>query len=58
MAARTVIVLLSFACLASGVGLAVAALRDPARAPQFERWSGICLVAGLALLGAALHFVR
>lgn len=44
----------SFLCLAAGVGLAVLARRRPERT-ALERWSGACLVAGLGLLGAALH---
>ncbi|MEA1832902.1 hypothetical protein U8607_12505 [Methylobacterium durans] len=52
------IVFTSFFCLAAGVGLAAASLRYPARAPALERWSGVCLVAGLALLGAGLQLQR
>ncbi|GEP06824.1 hypothetical protein [Methylobacterium oxalidis] len=52
------IVVSSFLCLAAGVGLAAASLRFPDRAPALERWSGVCLVAGLALLGAGLQLRR
>ncbi|WP_342105498.1 hypothetical protein [Methylobacterium sp. SI9] len=39
----------------SGVALARISLHDPARAATLERWSGVCLVLGLSLLGVALH---
>ncbi|MCJ2090292.1 hypothetical protein MKK88_30540 [Methylobacterium sp. E-005] len=42
-------------CLISGVALARISLQDPARAATLERWSGVCLVLGLSLLGIALH---
>ncbi|MFD0937666.1 hypothetical protein [Methylobacterium trifolii] len=45
----------SFGCLAAGVALATLALGDPERAPRLERWSGLCVIAGLCLLGFALH---
>ena len=38
-----------------GVGFAVLSRHDPARAASFERWSGVCIVLGLCLLGAALQ---
>ncbi len=47
--------LISLACLACGVSLAALSLRRPDRAATLERWSGICLLAGLGLLGFALH---
>jgi hypothetical protein len=47
--------LISLACLVGGVGLAALSLRRPERAAALERWSGICLLAGLGLLGLALH---
>jgi hypothetical protein len=50
--------MISLACLASGVGLAALSLRRPDRAAALERWSGICLLAGLGLLGFALHGSR
>ncbi len=45
-------------CLLSGVTLAALSLRDPERADLLERWSGICLVIGLCLLGVALRSSR
>jgi hypothetical protein len=45
-------------CLLSGVTLAALSLRDPERADLLERWSGICLVIGLCLLGVALGTSR
>ncbi|MDQ0446650.1 hypothetical protein [Methylobacterium aerolatum] len=42
----------------SGVALAVLSLRDPARAALFERWSGVCLMIGLCMLGVALRGAR
>jgi hypothetical protein len=39
----------------SGIVLACVSLHDPARAAVLERWSGVCLVLGLSLLGVALH---
>jgi len=45
-------------CLLVGVGLAIRSLRDPARAPLLERWSGVCLTVGLCLLGVALRSAR
>ncbi|WP_244027866.1 hypothetical protein [Methylobacterium sp. E-016] len=53
-----IVAMLSFACLTCGVGLARMSTRDPDRAPMLERWSGLCLLAGLALLGAALPLFR
>ncbi|WP_375465975.1 hypothetical protein [uncultured Methylobacterium sp.] len=50
--------MMSFTCLACGIGLAGLSMRDADRAPVLERWSGICLLAGLALLGAALPHLR
>lgn len=44
--------------LLSGVALAALSLKDPVRARMLERWSGICLVVGLCLLGAALRGAR
>ncbi|WP_280140993.1 hypothetical protein [Methylobacterium phyllostachyos] len=35
--------------------LARISLEDPARNAALERWSGVCLVLGLSLLGVALH---
>jgi hypothetical protein len=49
---------MSMGCLFCGVCLAGLSLRYPARAAVLERWSGICLMLGLCLLGAALHGVR
>jgi hypothetical protein len=40
------------------VGFAGLSLRYPARAAVLERWSGICIVLGLCLLGVALHGAR
>ncbi|WP_279593700.1 hypothetical protein [Methylobacterium sp. J-030] len=37
------------------MALARISLHDPARAAALERWSGVCLVLGLSLLGVALH---
>ena len=39
----------------SGIILAWVSLHDPGRAAVLERWSGVCLVLGLSLLGVALH---
>lgn len=44
--------------LLSGVILAAMSLRDPARAVSLERWSGICLIFGLCLLGVGLRITR
>ena len=52
------VAVMSLVCLICGVSLAGLSLRYPARAAVFERWSGICLVLGLCLLGAALHSAR
>lgn len=49
---------MSFVCLICGVALAHVSLYDPARAATLERWSGVCLVLGLSLLGVALHGAR
>ena len=46
---------MSLGCLVCGVGFAGLSLRDPVRAAAFERLSGVCLVLGLCLLGAALQ---
>lgn len=53
-----IIAMLSSACLTCGVGLAALSMRDALRAPMLERWSGLCLLAGLVLLGAGLPFFR
>ena len=50
--------LISLCCLASGVALALHSLRRPRQAVRLSRWSGVCLVAGLGLLGAALRGAR
>ncbi|WP_204165178.1 hypothetical protein [Methylobacterium radiodurans] len=50
--------MISLACIAGGVGLAALSLRRPDRAASLERWSGICLLTGLGLLGFALHASR
>ena len=50
--------MLSFTCLACGVGLAGLSTRHATRAASLERWSGICLLAGLGLLGASLPLMR
>lgn len=47
--------MISLACLAGGVGLAALSLHRPDRAATLERWSGVCLLAGLGLLGFALQ---
>ena len=46
---------LSIGCILGGVALAGFSLRRPDRAARLERWSGVCLVAGLGLLGFALR---
>ncbi|MCJ2119672.1 hypothetical protein MKK65_24410 [Methylobacterium sp. J-001] len=51
-------IVMSLSCLVCSVGLAGLSLRNPARAVVLERWSGICLVLGLSLLGIALHGAR
>jgi len=45
-------------CLLSGVILAALSVKDPTRSAFLERWSGICLVVGLCLLGVALGSSR
>lgn len=50
--------MLSFACLTCGVGLASLSTRDAERAQTLERWSGVCLLAGLGLLGFGLPLFR
>ena len=55
---NVLVAVMSLVCLICGVSLAGLSLRYPARAAVFERWSGICLVLGLCLLGAALHSAR
>ena len=52
---NVLVALISLGCLVCGVGFAGLALCDPARAAAFERWSGICLVLGLCLLGFAIE---
>ena len=49
---------MSLGCLICGAGFAGLSSRSPLRAPAFERWSGVCLVLGLGLLGAALQGTR
>ena len=44
--------------LLCGLACALASLREPDRAAQLERMSGLCLVAGLAVLGAGLSLFR
>lgn len=44
--------------LLSGVILAALSLRDRERSYLLERWSGICLVLGLCLLGVSLRLAR
>lgn len=46
---------LSLIGICSGGGLACAATYRPNRAAVLERWGGLLLVAGLALLGAGLQ---
>ncbi|GJD57052.1 hypothetical protein [Methylobacterium dankookense] len=50
--------LASLGCIVCGVVLALLSLRRPEQAVSLERWSGICLVAGLGLLGFALRSGR
>jgi hypothetical protein len=52
------VVVMSLGCLICGVSLAGLSLRHPTRAAVLERWSGICIVLGLCLLGIALHGAR
>lgn len=52
------ITLASLSCLIAGASLAWASLRDPERAAVLERWSGVCLVLGLGLLGASMKIFR
>lgn len=47
--------LVSIGCLVCGVALALLSLHRPEQAVSLERWSGVCLVAGLGLLGFALR---
>ena len=51
-------ILVCLGCLLCGVVLAMLSLRDPDRAALFERWSGVCLMIGLCLLGVALRGAR
>lgn len=37
-----------------GAGLALAAIRSPNHHAELERWGGLLLIGGLALLGVAL----
>ena len=53
-----IIALLCLVLLSCGVGLAGLSIRDAERAPTLQRWSGVCLLAGLILLGASLPFFR
>ena len=53
-----VVGLTSAVLLMCGLGCALASLRKPDRAAQLERMSGLCLVAGLAVLGAGLSLFR
>jgi len=48
---------LSLTSLVSGAGLSWAATRVPDHAGALERFGGTLLVAGLALLGAAMPFL-
>ena len=50
-------VVFSLASLVSGAALASVAGRHPAHVATLELGAGVLLVAGLALLGAALPFV-
>jgi hypothetical protein len=52
------VIVMSVSCLICSVGLAGLSLRAPARVAVLERWSGICLVLGLSLLGIALYGAR
>lgn len=58
MQGNTLVTVISLVSLVCGVTLACVSLRDPARAAALERWSGLCLVLGLSLLGVALHGAR
>ena len=55
---KTLVTMMSLVCLACGVALAGVSLSVPARSAALERWSGVCLVLGLGLLGVALHGAR
>lgn len=50
--------LISIGCLAGSVVLAAWSLRRPDQAARLELWSGLCLLAGLGLLGIALRTGR
>ena len=53
-----IVAMLSFARLTCGVGLAGLSTHDSERAQTLERWSGVCLLAGLVLLGLGLPLFR
>ena len=53
-----VVGLTSGVLLMCGLACALASLRKPDQAAQLERMSGVCLVAGLAVLGAGLSLFR
>lgn len=51
-------ILVCLGTLLSGVILAALSIKDPARANFLERWSGVCLVIGLCMLGVSLRLTR
>jgi len=52
------LIVICLGSLLSGVILAALSIRDPTRAGFLERWSGICLIVGLCLLGVSLRISR
>ena len=55
---EALLIVICLGSLLSGVVLAAMSMRDPARADFLERWSGICLILGLCLLGVGLRISR
>lgn len=55
---EALLIVICLGSLLSGVVLAAMSTKDPARAEFLERWSGICLIVGLCLLGVSLRISR
>ena len=58
LAIEALLIVICLGSLLSGVILAALSVRDPSRAGFLERWSGICLIVGLCLLGVSLRISR
>ena len=58
LAIEALLIVICLGSLLSGVILAALSIRDPTHAGFLERWSGICLIVGLCLLGVSLRISR